>query len=95
MSAYVIFIRERITDAGEMEVYSGKAGKSFGNTPPKPLAFYGKIETLEGPSADGAVILEFADMQAAREWYHSPAYQEALQHRLKGADYRVFLTEGA
>ncbi len=94
MAAYVIFIRERITDAAEMEVYAGKARASFGDTPPKPLAFYGPIETLEGTKADGAVILEFADMNAARAWYHSPAYQDALQHRLRGAEYRVMLTEG-
>ncbi|MDT3750526.1 MULTISPECIES: DUF1330 domain-containing protein [Pseudomonas] len=31
---------------------------------------------------------------AAREWYFSPAYQVALQHRLKGAVYRVFLIDG-
>ncbi len=94
MSAYVIFIRERITDPAEMQIYGGKAQASFGDTPPKPLAFYGQIETLEGPPADGAVILEFADMDAARAWYHGPAYQDALKHRLRGAEYRVMLTAG-
>jgi uncharacterized protein (DUF1330 family) len=33
-------------------------------------------------------------MTAARSWYDSPAYQTAVQHRLKGADYRVIFVEG-
>jgi uncharacterized protein (DUF1330 family) len=32
-----------------------------------------------------------ADAQAA---YNNPLYQAALQHRLKGAAYRVFIVEG-
>ena len=40
------------------------------------------------------MILRFPDMAAAREWYNSPEYQDALQHRLKGANYRVFIIEG-
>ncbi len=94
MSAYVVFIRDRITDPAEMEIYARKAGAARGDTPPKPLAFYGASETLEGPTADGVVILEFPDMAAARNWYRSSAYQDALQHRLRGAEYRVILTEG-
>ncbi len=33
-------------------------------------------------------------MDAARAWYHGPAYQDALKHRLRGAEYRVMLTAG-
>jgi len=40
------------------------------------------------------VIVEFPDMDAARAWYNSPAYQDARQHRFQGADYRVILTQG-
>jgi len=49
---------------------------------------------LEGNEIEGAVILRFPDMAAARDWYNSPVYQEALQHRLKGANYRAFIIEG-
>ena len=58
------------------------------------MVFNGQLEVLEGNEIEGAVILRFPDMAAARDWYHSPAYQEALQHRLKGATYRVFMIEG-
>jgi uncharacterized protein (DUF1330 family) len=94
MPAYVIFIRERITDQSEMTLYASAARAARGDHPVTPLAFYGATETLEGPPAGGVVILAFPDMEAARAWYDSPAYQAARAHRLKGADYRVILTEG-
>jgi uncharacterized protein (DUF1330 family) len=40
------------------------------------------------------VIVEFPDTAAAKAWYGSPAYQDAVKHRFAGADYRVFITEG-
>ncbi|GAA0727086.1 uncharacterized protein (DUF1330 family) [Sphingomonas japonica] len=43
---------------------------------------------------DGAVIVEFPSIAAAKAAYESPLYQEALKHRLKGAEYRVFIIEG-
>ena len=43
---------------------------------------------------EGVVILEFADMAAAKAWYHSDAYQAAVQHRFKGAEYRVLFVDG-
>lgn len=94
MTAYVIMIRDRMIDADAMATYAALARRARGESSPKPLAFYGETQSLEGLEADGAVILEFPDMDAARAWYHSSAYQEALPHRLRGADYRVLLVDG-
>ncbi len=94
MTAYVVFIRERITDQAEMDQYNVKAGASIPGHDLTPLAFYGAHEAWEGAASDGLVILKFPDMAAARGWYDSPAYQEAKVHRLAGADYRVLVTEG-
>lgn len=94
MTAYVIFIRDSIKDAEEMATYGKKAGGARGDHPITPLAFYGAVETLEGPKVDGVVLLSFPDAAAAHAWYDSPAYQDALQHRLKGADYRVCIVDG-
>jgi len=94
MTAYVVFTRERTTDAAELERYAQLAPAAREGRDVSRLAFYGTHEVLEGPPIEGAVILRFPDMQAAREWYGSTAYQTALQHRLKGADYRVFVIEG-
>ncbi len=94
MPAYVVFIRDRITDQAEMDLYAPAARAAQAGHAMRRLAFYGPCETPEGPAADGVVLLEFADMEAARAWYDSPAYQAAKQHRLRGAEYRVVFTEG-
>ena len=94
MSAYIIFIRERVRDPEEMGNYGALAKGAMAGHPLKPLVAYGAVESLEGAPVDGAVVLEFPSMDDARAWYNSPAYTEARQHRFKGADYRVFITQG-
>ena len=94
MPAYVIMIRDRMIDPEAMATYSELARKARSEGPPTPLAFYGITETWEGPEVDGLVILQFSDIGAARRWYQSPAYQDALPHRLRGAEYRVMLVDG-
>jgi uncharacterized protein (DUF1330 family) len=94
MAAYIVFIKEREHDAAAMAEYGPKAGGSLAGHAAKPLVVYGAIETLEGPEAQGAVILEFPTMDDARAWYHSDAYQEARKLRFQGGDYRAFITQG-
>jgi uncharacterized protein (DUF1330 family) len=94
MSAYIVFTRERVRDEKSLDIYTLKAGASLAGHPMKALAVYGDCETLEGAPVDGAVILEFPSLEAAKTWYDGPAYAEAREHRFKGADYRVFIIEG-
>lgn len=94
MTAYVIFIRDRVIDDVEMQAYAAGAKLARGEHKIKPLVYYGAAEALEGYTVDGVVILQFEDMAAAHAWYDSPAYQKAKEHRLRGADYRVVLAEG-
>jgi uncharacterized protein (DUF1330 family) len=93
MSAYAIMIRERMKDAEEFAAYGKLAGQAR-TEDLKALAFYGPHQVAEGDPVEGVVLLEFPNMAAARAWYDSPAYQAALTHRLKGADYRVIFVEG-
>ncbi|WP_392887588.1 DUF1330 domain-containing protein [Pseudomonas migulae] len=95
MSAYVIFIRETTTDEAQMQQYAQKAPAARDGHDITRLAFYGQLDVLEGPSAEGVAILRFPDMDAARAWYNSPVYQEAREHRMKGAQYRMLLVEGS
>jgi uncharacterized protein (DUF1330 family) len=78
----------------EYEQYRQKARPVNAGHPLKPLALYGNHETLEGPAIQGAVILEFPTVEAARAYYYSAAYQGAVRHRFLAADYLVFLVEG-
>ncbi len=94
MVAYMVFTRERMRSPVEYERYRQKARPAAEGHPLKPLALYGTHEVLEGPAIEGAVILEFPTIDAARAYYQSTAYQEAVQHRFLGADYRVFIVEG-
>jgi uncharacterized protein (DUF1330 family) len=94
LSAYVIFIRDNTLNDAEMATYSEKASQARGDHPLTPLVHYGQLETLEGPEAEGVVVLEFPGTEAAHAWYDSPEYQAAKEHRLKGANYRVLLVQG-
>jgi len=94
MTAYVVYVRDRITDPEEFKKYEESAGAASAGHPVTPLAFYGAVETLEGAPVDGAVILQFPTLADAKAAYDSPAYQQALTHRLKAAQYRVFIIEG-
>ena len=89
MPAFVVFTKENTRDQGALDLYSPKAGSSFKGHPVTVLAAYGKTERLEGPGLEGAVILPFPGMAAAKAWYESPAYQDAARHRFHGADYGV------
>jgi len=94
MSAYIVYVRDRITDPEEFRKYEEAAPAASAGHPAMPLAFYGAVETLEGPRVDGAVIVEFETSNAAKAAYDDPLYQAALKHRLKGAEYRVFIVDG-
>src|ERR1700744_5643875 len=94
MAAYVVFTRERTRDKAELDTYSSLAGATMAGHTVKPHSVYGKHETLEGAPIEGAVIVEFPSIEAAKAWYDGDAYKAAREHRFKGADYRVFITEG-
>ena len=85
LKAYVIFIKESMHDEVEMARYKAAVGASFKGHSPNFLAAYGALEVVEAAPAEGVAILEFADMEKARAWCHSPAYQEAARHRFAAA----------
>lgn len=94
MPAYIVFIREKTLDQSELETYWRKAPAAMEGQPIKPLAAYGRHVTLEGPDVEGVVVAEFPSLEEARDWYDSPAYQEAARHRFRGAVYRGLIVEG-
>lgn len=94
MPAYIVFIRDKTLDQAELETYWQQAPATLEGHPINVLAAYGRHVTLEGPETEGVVIAEFPTLEAARAWYESPAYQEAAQHRRRGALYRGLIVEG-
>jgi uncharacterized protein (DUF1330 family) len=95
VTAYVVLFREGpVKDPGEMNEYL-RAGRTRAATVSStPLVVYGAQTPLEGTPPDGVVILEFDSVEDAKAWYYDPAYQEAVVHRLKAADYRGVIVEG-
>ena len=51
-------------------------------------------EVLEGEWPGHLVLIEFPDMEQARAWYHSPAYQAILPLRTEHSDGSAILLEG-
>jgi uncharacterized protein (DUF1330 family) len=94
MPAYMVFTREKTLDRSELEAYKSNVSATMKDHPFKVLAAYGRHVTLEGPDVEGVVVAEFPSMEEARAWYDSPAYQEAAQHRFRGAVYRGLIVEG-
>jgi len=95
MPAY--FIAEvQVTNPTGYDAYRPLAGASIAQYGGKFLVRGGAAELLEGaPDPARVVVIEFADVAAARRWYHSPEYQEALKIRLANSTGRVLLVEGA
>ena len=94
MPAY--FIAEvEVTNPTAYDTYRPLAGASIAQYGGKFLARGGKTELLEGEAEpQRIVVIEFADMDAAKRWYYSPEYQEALKIRLANSRGRVLLVEG-
>ncbi len=99
MPAYMIATRTApVRDAEALAEYSRRNRESAAEFQSLynlvPLVVYGAMDAVEGPAPDGIIILKFPDLETAKAWYNSPAYQEALAYRKKGADYNVVFVEG-
>jgi len=91
--AYVVFT-EAIHDPEKMAEYSKLAGASMAGHAPRPLAI-GPAETLEGEwPGNQTVILEFDSVEAAKAWYNSEAYQQAIPVRQAAADCQAAIIAG-
>ena len=88
MSAYIIFTRETTLDEQELAKYAKEAPATLVGHEVKAIAFYGARENLEGPVAEGTVIMEFSNVTAAKAWYESSLYRKVRERRFNGAIYR-------
>jgi uncharacterized protein (DUF1330 family) len=95
MAAYVIAEVE-VNDAEAYKLYAEKAPGVTLPAGGRYLARAGKLECLEGsPPKSRVVVIEFADMQAARDFYYGAAYQEIIPLRQVASEGRLFLVDGA
>lgn len=94
MPAYIIAEVE-VTNPTGYEAYRPLAGASIAQYGGEFLVRGGKAELVEGTQEPARiVVIEFADTAAAKRWYNSPEYQQALKIRLANSKGRVLLVEG-
>jgi uncharacterized protein (DUF1330 family) len=94
MAAYFIVFRDEMKNAEQYAAYQQKARASFAGHDVKGLAANGALTPLEGAAPDGVVVLEFPTVEAAKAWYHSPAYQAVIGERLAASSGRAVIVEG-
>lgn len=94
MAAYVI-VQIEIRDAVAYERYKELAPPSIAAYGGRYVARGGRTEVLEGDWSPGRlVILEFATLDRAREWWDSPEYAEARALRHAAARSEMVAVEG-
>lgn len=94
MAAYLI-ARIDVTDPDRYEEYKALAPAAIERFGGAYLVRGGAHETLEGDTEDRRlVVLEFADLDTARAFYHSPEYTEARAVREGAADGQFVIVEG-
>jgi uncharacterized protein (DUF1330 family) len=93
MTAYII-AEVDVTDPELYRDYTKLTPGSITRHGGRFLVRGGASEALEGAPPKRVVVLEFADAEAARRWYHSPDYAEARAIRERAAASRLFIVEG-
>jgi Uncharacterized conserved protein len=89
---YVI-ITEDVRDPAGMAEYARAAATAMAGA--RILAVDTAPEVIEGDwHGTQTVVLEFDSVQAARDWYHSEAYQAAAKLRQAAADCNGVIVAG-
>lgn len=85
MAKGYVIITEDIKDPAGMGEYAKLASQTMAGA--TILSFGPVVENLEGEwHGTQTVLIEFETVEAAKEWYYSDAYQEALKLRQAAAD---------
>ena len=79
MKGYIIAVYEKINDNKILNEYAEKAGIAVKKYSGKILVRGGKSIKLEGKQYPRTVVLEFPDVEAAKNFYYSKEYQEAIK----------------
>ncbi len=94
MTAYLIATCRDVEDRAAFDEYVSLARPTLAGYDAKALSFYTPFTILEGNlPLLGVVIIEFATMEIAKEWYNSPAYQAAIDKRRGLVDFEFVLVE--
>ena len=94
MPAYVI-VETDVTDPERYEHYKAASPAAIAAGGGRFLVRGGELVVLEGDwRPPRVVMLEFEDLEAAKRWYESEAYQEAKKLRAGAASFRAIAVRG-
>jgi uncharacterized protein (DUF1330 family) len=94
MAAYLI-AEVRIHDPDIYRLYTARSPAIIAKFGGRILARGGEMEILEGDSdKTRIVIVEFPTMDAARQFYHSPEYQQARAIRAPASEALFVVVQG-
>jgi uncharacterized protein (DUF1330 family) len=94
MAAYVI-VETDVTDPEQYEQYKAASPAAITAGGGRFLVRGGELVVLEGDWQPlRLVVLEFEDLEAAKRWYESEAYQEAKKLREGAASFRAIAVQG-
>ena len=84
-----------LRDLEGIKPYSQQVEATFTAFSGRYLVRGGQTASLEGDETKRIVMIAFDSMALAQAWYDSPAYLAIRPIRLKSANSRVFIVEGA
>jgi len=93
VTAYVIS-NVRMRPGPALDAYRALASASIERHGGRYLARGGEVDVLEGQWREAAIVVEFPTLAAARDWYASPDYAEALKCRDGAVERDLVIVEG-
>ncbi len=94
MPAYII-VETDVTNPEQYEQYKAASPAAIAAGGGHFLVRGGELVTLEGDwYPPRLVVLEFADLSAARRWYESETYQSVKKLREGAASFRAVAVQG-
>ena len=94
MSAYAVGLLKDVVLNSDIVTYLERIDETMKPYRGRFLLHGERPEVMEGSLQQDVVVIEFPDIEQARQWYKSPAYQEILPLRARNSSSIVFLVDG-
>ncbi len=94
MAAYALAHIRQVTIGPPIEDYIRRIDGTLAPFGGRFIVHGGRMEVVEGSWPGHLVMIEFPDMDAARGWYRSAAYQSIVRLRTDNSDGDTVLVEG-
>lgn len=95
MPAYCLFDNLEVIDAAKLEEYKSRVAPVVEKYGGRYVVLGGKVELMEGQwRPTFPVMIEFPNLDRARQWYFSDEYRELKELRLSAVKSNAVLLEG-